>query len=463
MALFDTPLLGDRRPHRLAGPHMLALAAVALGLVALVAMAGLRTEVVAAALFAGGAAAWAILSSARAALPTAPAAVEPAPGLGAAGVAALPLALPDPVMIVEGVEPDGAGDRRIIFANPPARALYRLGEPPSLLLTSIRDPEVLEAVDEALFGGTARTVLHLPGGVQDRAWRISARPLPPAGDAHRCLLHFRDETDSRRVERMRADFLANASHELRTPLASLGGFIETLKGPARDDPKAQDRFLDIMADQVSRMSRLVGDLMSLSRVELNEHIPPSGRVDLSLAVTDTLDAMTPIAREAEVRLSFTPLERGDAAVIGDRDEIIQVAQNLIHNAIKFTPAGGEVVIEARSGLTLAEACASAWPQASRMPLLTPDPDERVRYVRLTVRDHGPGIARENLPRLTERFYRVEGAKPGKAADPGGRAGSGLGLAIVKHIVNRHRGGLAVESVPGQGAVFAVYYPQATSA
>jgi two-component system, OmpR family, phosphate regulon sensor histidine kinase PhoR len=254
------------------------------------------------------------------------------------------------------------------------------------------------------------------------------------------------------VEKTRADFLANASHELRTPLASLSGFIETLRGHAREDVGARDRFLGIMQAQAERMSRLIDDLMSLSRIELNEHVPPSGVVDLGAAVSDVADALSPIARERGVKITLELPKPGQARVIADRDQIVQVAQNLIDNALKYSGMGDEVTVAIASGLTAESATAGQNAEASRLPLLTPDHTGET-YAAFRVSDQGAGIAREHLPRLTERFYRVEGQKSGE------RAGTGLGLAIVKHIVNRHRGGLTVESQPGVGTTFAVYLPQ----
>jgi two-component system phosphate regulon sensor histidine kinase PhoR len=252
---------------------------------------------------------------------------------------------------------------------------------------------------------------------------------------------------------MRADFLANASHELRTPLASLTGFIETLRGHARDDAVARERFLGVMAAQAARMARLIDDLMSLSRIELNEHIAPEGRLDVVLAVLDVIDALAPLAAERGVRLAARLVERGVANIVGDRDQMLQVAQNLIDNAVKYSPAGGVVDIEVVAGLTADAAIAPLRPGAARLSLLSPDLVGGERFVALRVTDHGPGIAREHLPRLSERFYRVEGQKSGE------RLGTGLGLAIVKHIINRHRGGLVIESVEGAGTTFTAYLPQ----
>ena len=367
-------------------------------------------------------------------------------------------ALADPVLVVSGGEADDIAGRRIVLANGAARDLLRIQARGALLVPVLRDPTVLEAVDEALFGGVSRTTDYAGVGAQTRHWRALTRPLPSPGDDPLAMLVLRDETEVRRMELMRVDFLANASHELRTPLASLSGFIETLKGHARDDPRARDKFLDIMAAQADRMSRLVADLLSLSRIELNEHIPPAGRVDLARAAADVVDAVSVLSAERGVTVRLEDRD-ASAPVHGDRDEILQVVQNLVDNAIKYSPPGGSVEIMIRPDITLDEGSApwsgeSRGDGATRLPLVTPDRETGQRYAAVTVRDHGPGMAREHLPRLTERFYRVEGQKSGE------RQGTGLGLAIVKHIVNRHRGGLTVASAPGQGAVFTAYFPVA---
>ena len=366
--------------------------------------------------------------------------------------------LPDPLMVISAEEADDLTGRRFLFANAAARDLFKIQHQGALLVTAVRNPRVLEAVDEALFGGVEGVVEFETGGAQGRAWLAHARPLrETSGRSRLALLALRDETDARRSERTRADFLANASHELRTPLASLSGFIETLRGHAKDDPGARDKFLAIMLAQAERMSRLIDDLMSLSRIELNEHIAPLGRVDLAMAAVDVIDALAPQAREKVVTFDPVLPPRGGAVVDGDRDQIIQVIQNLIDNAIKYTPEGGVVRIEIFPGLGAEAAAAARDSTASRLSLLTPDHDAGERYAVLRVTDKGPGLAREHLPRLTERFYRVEGQKSGE------RSGTGLGLAIVKHIMNRHRGGMTVESVQGEGATFGIYLPMAKGA
>lgn len=361
--------------------------------------------------------------------------------------------LPEPVMVIAAQEIDDLAGQRIQFSNAAAKEFFKIQDDGALLITAIRNPDVLERVDEALFGGLAGEVAYELGGAQDRYLRAFVRPLGETADGQRlALLLMRDETNARRNERMRADFLANASHELRTPLASLSGFIDTLRGHARDDTEARERFLQIMATQAERMSRLIDDLLSLSRIELNEHIAPAGCVDLSQAVTDVVDAVGPMLAESGVKLDLDLPRLGQALVLGDRDQMVQVVQNLIDNAVKYSKGRGPVRVECQVGLSGEAATALREPQAARLSLLTPDDINEGQYVCLRIKDSGPGIARQYLPRLAERFYRIEGQKSGE------RSGTGLGLAIVKHIINRHRGGFAVESLAGSGAAFVAYFP-----
>ena len=391
----------------------------------------------------------------------------PAPGPRPAPERRLPFELilerfEDPVLLVAGGSREDPGARRFVFANAAARSLLRIQRPEGPLSTAIRAPEVLAAVDRALFEAHPSETAYESGGVQDRVWRARVAPLDPSPRADsqlegpRAVLTLRDETESRRSERTRADFLANASHELRTPLASLTGFIETLRGHARNDPEARESFLAIMHSQADRMRRLIEDLMSLSRIELAEHIRPSGTVDLSVAVIDVVDALGPLALEKNVTISRQAPLPGVALTLGDRDQILQVIQNLIENALKYSLRGGAVEVEVLATMTALEATRPSEKTAAHLSLLTPDHAEDQAYVVLRVCDHGPGIARSFLPRLTERFYRVEGQKSGDLA------GTGLGLAIVKHIVNRHHGGLIVESTEGRGAAFTAYFPALTA-
>jgi two-component system phosphate regulon sensor histidine kinase PhoR len=252
----------------------------------------------------------------------------------------------------------------------------------------------------------------------------------PAADAlDFVLVTFRDLTPLRQVEEMRADFVANASHELRTPLASLSGFIETLQGSARDDPAAQKRFLPIMQAQATRMARLIDDLLSLSRIELNEHRHPATPVDVVPLVRQVVDGLQTLARDREVVINIKAPPQ-PLVVLGERDELIRVFENLIENALKYGAPGKRVDIT----MAISEVGDAA-------PELV-----------ISVRDFGPGIAPEHLPRLTERFYRVD------VYDSRAQGGTGLGLALVKHILNRHRGRLSISSVQGQGATFTAHIP-----
>jgi two-component system phosphate regulon sensor histidine kinase PhoR len=364
-------------------------------------------------------------------------------------------ALPDPILVVTGAERADLSGRRYVLANAAARELLRIPTGEGLLLSAIRDPEVLAAIDKALFDAADADCVYETTGAQTRSFGVRARALGGGAAGPRAaLVSFHDETEVRRVERTRVDFLANASHELRTPLASLSGFIETLRGHARDDPAAREKFLGIMQAQADRMARLVADLTSLSRIELDEHVAPRGVVDLSLVVGEVVEAAAPLGPTRDVRLQWTTPAGGPVLVRGERDQIVQVVQNLLDNAMKYSPPGGDVRIDLASGLS--EAAAAAGPEGTpRLSLVAPDPSPET-YAVLRVIDQGPGIARQNLPRLSERFYRVGGQKSGD------RAGTGLGLASVKHIVNRHRGGLVVASAEGEGSTFTAYFPMAGS-
>ena len=354
----------------------------------------------------------------------------------AASRAAVIEAIPDPLLLID---PRG----RVTLANREARRLFGDQIAERDLSTVIRHPEVLATVKRALAGGPGGEVeIALAAPVQ-RVFNVRVESLgdDAGAEATTALMLFVDLTAVRRAEQMRVDFVANVSHELRTPLATLLGFIETLQGPARDDVDARDRFLDIMKGQGARMSRLVQDLLSLSRIETNEHRPPSSRIDLVPlleAVKATLDLE---ARRKDMRVVLE-LDAVLPPVIGAEDELTQVVQNLLDNAIKYGPPGTEITVDAR--------------RADRVPASYPG-GMGGRAVAIAVRDRGEGIAAEHLPRLTERFYRVDAAR---SRDLGG---TGLGLAIVKHIVARHRGTLAIRSTPGEGSVFTVYVPAADGA
>ena len=367
----------------------------------------------------------------------------------ASALAAIFEAFPDPVLVVGASRASG---RRVMAFNAAARKAFPqlTGQP--ALASIIRRPDVLDLVEAALVGGKSGEAIYETGSAQDRRMQAISRPLPPNDDgAPLALLILRDETEALRNERMRADFLANASHELKTPLSSLAGFIETLRGHAKDDPVAREKFLGVMAEQADRMGRLIADLLSLSRIELDEHIPPSGEIDLALCVQDVVQALQTIAAKAEIRLELAGAQ--SAMVRGEFHQVIQVIQNLVENAIKYGPAGSVVTVEVLASLNRHELNIPNGADAAALNLVEPDVDMAGGFAAVRVTDQGQGIAREHLPRLTERFYRVPGQKSGSAS------GTGLGLAIVKHILSRHHGGLFVANLPGRGAAFTAYFPR----
>ncbi len=307
------------------------------------------------------------------------------------------------------------------------------------LAALLRHPAMAEALDAALAGeGPRRVDISLPVPVPRELLVQAIAMEPPLADGGRVVLVLSDRTRERAVERMRADFVANASHELRTPLASMIGFIETLRGPARGDAEASDRFLAIMAEQGERMRRLIDDLLGLSRIEITEHQPPTGRVDLAMLAAAEAEAMAPILESRKLRLEQS-LSPGCIAAPADAEQLAQVLRNLLENAARYGREGGVIRLSvARAEPGPAEPGGPRWP--SRPGVV------------LSVADDGPGIARHHLPRLTERFYRVDRGRSRHAG------GTGLGLAIVKHIVNRHRGQLAIESEEGVGSTFRVWLP-----
>ena len=329
---------------------------------------------------------------------------------------------PEPALVL-------SASGHIVHANALAEELFGRRRRGGHIAAMSRDPELLAAIDAALATGSVSAVeLHERVPMERRRLATVApvsQAKAAAGDPA-LLVTLRDLTEQDRLARMRADFVANASHELRTPLASLKGFVETLQGAAKEDPQARERFLQVMSEQAERMTRLIDDLLSLSRVEMREHIPPSARVDLNEVAAHVMQTLQPISERAGTTIRLNPLA-GEAMVRGDRDELVQVLQNLIQNAIKYGRRGGHIDVRvAREGSRLVA----------------------------SVTDDGLGIAPQHLPRLTERFYRVS------VAESREKGGTGLGLAIVKHILNRHRGELGVTSKVGQGSTFSVILPAA---
>lgn len=334
-------------------------------------------------------------------------------------------ALPDAAMLLDmrGV---------VLAANAAASDLFGrvlLGEH---IGQTARQPDLAAAIKRALDSGQKATfelVLrtsterHLDGAVS----RLTGFGEDAA--APTLIVILQDISEREALARMRMEFVANASHELRTPLTAVSGFIETLRGSAKDDPIARERFLAIMSDQASRMTLLIDHLLVLSRVEMRAHLVPSTLADLNHVAAEAVRLSTPHAIQEGATLKLEPMVT-DAKLPGDHDELLQAAQNLIQNALKYgRPAG---IVHVRT---------------------TRERDRRGGEVlRFSVTDNGPGIAAEHLPRLTERFYRVNTAASRE------KGGTGLGLAIVKHIAARHRGRVEVKSVVGQGSTFSLLFP-----
>jgi two-component system phosphate regulon sensor histidine kinase PhoR len=323
-------------------------------------------------------------------------------------------------------------DGRVLAFNAEAAVLapaLRRGDPVSIAL---RTPELVEAIRAASATAKAARAEFTQRVPLDRWYEAIVTPVGPGTASELTLIVFHDLTRLRQVEEMRADFVANASHELRTPLAALSGFIETLQGPARNDQAAHERFLPIMQAQATRMARLIDDLLSLSRIELNAHRRPETPTDVVVLVRQVVDGLQTLARDRGVTIAIAA-PAAPQWVLGERDELIRAFENLIENALKYGASGKRVEVT-----------------------IAPGPGEDgTSEIGIAVRDYGPGIAPEHLPRLTERFYRAD------VTDSRAQGGTGLGLALVKHILNRHRGRLSIASTFGAGATFTAHLPAAT--
>lgn len=334
-------------------------------------------------------------------------------------------AIPLPTVLI------GRGER-IIGANDRALALLGPGIVGRHFITALRQPAVLDAIEACLRDSQTHVTRYLAGdGAQDVTYRVNCAPVD-TDTGRGALIAFEDVTQMEQAGQMRRDFVANVSHELRSPLTALLGFIETLRGPARDDAAARERFLGTMQDEAERMERLVRDLLSLSRVEAQERVRPTDPVDLGRAIGTVLHTLRPLAAEQGVVL-MADLPADPVVVPADADQLQQVLTNLIENAIKYGGAGKTVHI----ALTATD----------------DEPALRGPAAEISVRDQGPGIDPVHIPRLTERFYRVDSHRSRRMG------GTGLGLAIVKHIVGRHRGRLRIDSRPGGGSDFRVLLPR----
>ncbi len=338
-------------------------------------------------------------------------------GLSAQNLAA---AVADPLIIF-----DTTGTA--VHANEAASTAFgAIGAGISLLL-KFRAPEMQQALEAVRSGATPSAVIDYTERVPiERVYKVTASAIGRGTGLF--VVVFKDQSEARRIDRMRADFIANASHELRTPLASISGFVETLRGPARNDAKARDHFLQIMQSQTARMARLIDDLLSLSRLEMKPYLPPNARVDVRAIVQAVADSLAPLARESGVTMELPP-GAGPVTARGDRDELFQVFENLLENACKYGQSGGRVTISIDG------------------PTGGPDPEVAVSF-----QDYGPGIPEEHIPRITERFYRVD-VDTSRA-----QKGTGLGLSIVKHILTRHKARLSIRSEVGKGSTFTVHLP-----
>lgn len=345
---------------------------------------------------------------------------DAAASLGFEGLSAQALAeaVPDPMIVFDqhGI---------VVTRNEAARTAFGKLDAGTLLNLRFRTPEFQDLLAALLAGGEGPLSCEYVERVPIERWfRIAGTSVGESSGLF--VLVFKDQSEIRRIDRMRADFIANASHELRTPLASVAGFIDTLRGPARNDPKAREQFLQIMQNQTARMARLIDDLLSLSRLEMKSYAPASGTIDVRPLVEGVIDALRHLAADNGVDI-VKDIPSGPVEVRGNGDELTQVFENLLENAIKYGQSGGRVEVSVLSA--------------------EPGTGPRVSFT-----DHGPGIAEEHLPRVTERFYRVD------VETSRSQKGTGLGLAIVKHILTRHNARLTIRSKVGEGATFTVNFP-----
>ncbi len=323
-------------------------------------------------------------------------------------------------------------DDRIWATNPAADELFGKGMEGRHYVTVMRQPALLDAIEGTLRHRQPAQSRYLVAGMaRETTWKVLTAPIDGAF-AKGVLVSFEDITDIEQIGQMRRDFVANVSHELRTPLTALLGFIETLKGAAREDPVARERFLSIMEREAERMNRLVRDLLSLSRVEAEERVRPTERADVVALLMASVTALRPMAQEAGVQIEIVGAP-GPVNVQADADQLTQVFHNLIENAVKYGGSGQRVTIAVSR-------------EARDLSLRGP-------AVRIDVIDRGEGIDPIHLPRLTERFYRVDNHRSRE------KGGTGLGLAIVKHIVNRHRGRFRIDSEKGKGSRFSILLPE----
>lgn len=346
-----------------------------------------------------------------------------------------------------------ASTGHILAVNKPATRVFQMENIVGQLAAAvIRQPRLMNLIESVWEGGSEGTVEITTSPVINEVWLAHVLRWP--GRQGGVFVMLEDRTGVRRAEQARADFLANASHELRTPLTSLAGFIETMRGPARDDKESWDNFLEIMASQTERMQSLIGDLLSLSRIEFSEHEAPEKQEDLVKVIESQAKALRPLGKKRGIKINLK-VNEDSLPIIAFRDELEQVIQNLVSNAFKYGRDKGSIEISAGYCESIDTARETAGRQLSaseKTTLLETPIDVRGAGVWLRVADDGQGIEGKHLPRLGERFYRVDTARDREVG------GTGLGLAIVKHIMARHRGGMAVESEQGVGTAIGVWFP-----
>lgn len=340
---------------------------------------------------------------------------------GDLSVQALADSVPDPLVIFSR---DGSS----VHVNEAAKNAFAPMTVGASVQLKFRTPEMQQLIRDVISKGGVVEIEYAEKVPVERWFSVTA--VAVGDDTELFVLVFKDQSESRRIERMRSDFIANASHELRTPLASVAGFIDTLKGSARNDPKAQEQFLQIMEGQAARMARLIDDLLSLSRLEMKPYLKPATKVDLCEVLDGVVEAQKPLAADLGIVVE-KHYDDGDCMVFGDRDELTQVFENLLENACKYGQSGKKVIVGLRN-----ETVSSG------------------HAVTASIRDFGPGIAEEHIPRVTERFYRIN-AETSRV-----QKGTGLGLSIVKHILTRHRARLSIDSRLGEGATFSVHFQDA---
>ncbi len=330
---------------------------------------------------------------------------------------AIVAAIPDAALVV-------SRQKEIIAANTRANDVMNAVLEGQQVALFLRSPDVLRALADTLNENTFRQVDFVIPAKVFRMLHVEIAPLGKNKSGTLALVLLRDRTREQQIESMRSDFVANASHELRTPLTILAGFIDTMQGAAKNDEKAREEFLKLMKAQADRMSLLLDDLLSLSHIELEEHVAPNSIVNLSAVVHQTKNLLQSTVNDQQCELVIDMPK--DLAVHGDANQLGQVVHNLIENAVKYSGVGKRVLVigTPASG-------------ASGMAILR-------------VEDNGPGIAAHHIPRLTERFYRAN------VQESRTRGGTGLGLAICKHIINRHNGRLEIESEVGKGSRFSVH-------